>query len=76
MAVIDYTGQIIAINNAIAAGVTSVSYEGKSATYRSFDEMIQTVAYLERQQTRANGQRVPISGVASFSKFGRHRWCR
>ncbi|MGY3278137.1 phage head-tail joining protein [Bradyrhizobium sp. S3.7.6] len=32
--------QLDAIEEAIAAGSTSVSYEGKSVTYRSLDEML------------------------------------
>lgn len=32
--------QLDAIEGAIAAGSTSVSYEGKSVTYRSLDEML------------------------------------
>lgn len=80
MAVIDYSGQIAALNNAIAAGAQTVSYEGKSISYRSFDEMIQTVAYLERLQARAAGQKVPTVGVSEFDRgyrhWGRERWRR
>lgn len=32
--------QLDAIEGGIAAGVTSVSYEGKTATYRSLDDMM------------------------------------
>ncbi len=32
--------QLDAIENAIAAGVTTVSYEGKSTNFRSLDEML------------------------------------
>jgi hypothetical protein len=32
--------QLDAIEEGIAAGTTSVSYEGKSVTYRSLDEML------------------------------------
>jgi hypothetical protein len=32
--------QLDAIEGAIAAGVTSVSYEGKTSTFRSLDEML------------------------------------
>ncbi len=32
--------QLDAIENAIAAGVTTVSYEGKSSAFRSLDEML------------------------------------
>ncbi len=72
MAVIDYGPQIAAMNAAIAAGVTSVSYEGKSATYRSLNEMIQTVAYLTRLQAAANGTPRPVAGKATFSRgYGR-----
>jgi hypothetical protein len=73
MAVIDYSGQIVAINAAIAAGVTSVSYQGQSTTYRSFDEMLKTVSYLERLQARALGEKVPTVGLANFDRGYRRR---
>lgn len=73
MAVVDYSGQILAINSAIASGVTSVSYEGKSVSYRSFDEMIKTVAYLQRLQDRANGVNVPVVGLSGFRRGYRPR---
>ena len=69
---VDFSGQIAAIQAALAAGVTSVSYEGKSTTFRDFDEMTKTVAYLQRVQTRANGQRVSTVGLANFDR-GYHR---
>ncbi len=70
---VDYSAQIAAMQAALAQGVLTVSYEGKSASYRSFQEMIQIIAYLERQQARANGQRVPTVGLASFDRGYRHR---
>ena len=73
MAVVDYSGQIAALQGAIAAGVTSVSYEGKSVTYRSLDEMTKTVAYLQRAQSRANGQKVANVGLANFDRGYRRR---
>lgn len=33
-------GQLDALENSIAAGVTTVSYDGKSSTFRSLDEML------------------------------------
>ena len=69
---VDYSGQIAAIQAAIAAGVTSVSYEGKSATYRSLDEMTKTVAYLQRAQIRANGGRVQNVATSTFSNGYHH----
>jgi len=40
--------QLDAIEEGIAAGVTSVSYEGKSASYRSIDEMLRIRAIIRR----------------------------
>ena len=40
--------QLDAIEDGIAAGVTSVSYEGKSASYRSIDEMLRIRAIIRR----------------------------
>ena len=73
MAVTDYSGQIAAINAAIAAGATSVSYEGKSVTYRSLDDMLKTVAYLGRLQARADGRQASNVGLASFDRGYRTR---
>ncbi len=68
MAVTDYSAQIQAIVDAIASGATSVSYEGKSVTYASFDDMTKRVSYLQRLQARANGQSVPNVGLAAFDR--------
>lgn len=38
--------QLNAIETGIAAGTTSVSYEGKSVTYRSLDEMLRIRAII------------------------------
>ena len=64
---VDYSAQIAALTAAIAAGVTTVSTEGKSTTFRTLNEMIQTVAYLERQQAKANGT-ARVAGYAGFSR--------
>lgn len=70
---VDYSAQIAALNAAIASGVTSVSYEGKSASYKSLAEMIQTVSYLQRQQDKANGVKRPVAGFAGFANGYRSR---
>lgn len=70
---VDYSAQIMALNAAIASGVTSVSYEGKSVSYKSLNEMIQTVAYLKRQQDKAAGKGRAVAGVAGFSNGYRTR---
>ena len=40
--------QLDAIEDGIAAGVTSVSYEGKTANYRSIDEMLRIRDIIQR----------------------------
>lgn len=40
--------QLDAIEEAIAAGSTSISYEGKSITYRSLDEMMRIRGIIRR----------------------------
>ena len=40
--------QLDAIENAIAAGVTTVSYEGKSSSFRSLDDMLRVRDILRR----------------------------
>lgn len=70
---VDNSGLIAALQAAIGQGVTSVSYEGKSASYRSLNEMIQAVAYLQRQQDKANGVKRPVAGFSGFSNGYRTR---
>lgn len=64
---VDNSGMIAALQAAIGQGVLSVSYEGKSASYRSLNEMIQAVSYLQRQQDKANGVKRPVAGFAGFA---------
>jgi hypothetical protein len=40
--------QLDALEAGLAAGATSVSYEGKSVTYRSIDEMLRLRAIIRR----------------------------
>lgn len=48
-----------ALASAIASGATSVSYEGKSVTYRSLDEMRQTLAMIDQElSTKKNRRRI------------------
>ncbi|MRI57420.1 hypothetical protein D8770_26310 [Methylobacterium sp. DB1607] len=62
---VDHTAQIAALEAALAQGVLSVSYEGKSASYRSFEEMIQVIAYLKRQ---SSPKKRPVAGFAGFGR--------
>ncbi|MBP2494949.1 hypothetical protein ABID82_006982 [Methylobacterium sp. PvP062] len=72
---VDYAARITAIEDALAQGVLTVSYEGKSASYRSFEEMLKILGYLRRQLARANGQRVSNVGLASFDRgYTRRGW--
>lgn len=42
---------------AIASGATTVSYEGKSATYRSLDEMRQILAMIDQELSSKKNRR-------------------
>lgn len=66
--VVDRSIQIAAIEEAISSGATTVSYDGKQVSYRSLKEMFQVLAYLKRQQARADGGRVANVGLASFDR--------
>lgn len=70
---VDHSAQIAALKAALAQGVTSVSYEGKTATYRSFDEMLKTISYLERDQARSLGIKPRTVGLACFDRGYSHR---
>jgi hypothetical protein len=67
----DYTAQIAAIEEAIASGTTRVSYGDKSVEYDSFENMMQRLAWLKRQQAQGSGIKRPIAGFASFSRGNR-----
>ena len=60
-------GQIDALVTAIGSGVMSVSYEGKSVSYSSFDEMTKRVAFLRRELARLTGG-VPSVVTSNFDR--------
>ena len=70
---VDYAARIAALEDALAQGVLSVSYEGKSASYRSFAEMMQVLAYFRRQLAKAAGLKTSNVGLATFDRGYHHR---
>jgi len=54
-----------ALASAIASGATSVSYEGKSVTYRSLDEMRRTLAMIEQELSSGKKNRRRISPLCT-----------
>jgi len=63
----DYAKELSAIERAIAAGATRVSYDGKSVEYDSFDKLLARRRWLLAQQ---NGGRAttPRSAFAGFDR--------
>ena len=57
--------QLDAIEAGIAAGTTSVSYEGRSVTYRSLDEMLRVRAII-RNALGLTGK--PVTVLAEHSR--------
>ena len=58
MADMTYTeDQVRALRAALASGVLTVSYDGKSVTYRSIDELKAALAEIETARARENGRR-------------------
>jgi hypothetical protein len=51
-----FAQQIAALREAIAAGVLSVSVDGTTTTFGSFDDLQRRLAWLEDQQQQANGK--------------------
>lgn len=49
-------GQLEAIDEAITAGALSVSYNGKSVTYRSLDDMLRIRGIISRQLGLTSGR--------------------
>ena len=72
VAVVDYTSEILALRAAIAAGVTSASYDGKSVTYDDLAGMQRRLSLLEKWQLQALNPRyrAPQAGFATFSRGG------
>lgn len=59
-------GQLAALKEAVASGVRSVSHGGNTVTYSSTDEMLRTIARIERELgLGANRRRV---SYPAFSK--------
>ena len=55
----EYTeDQIRALRAALASGVLTVAYDGKSVTYRSVDEIKTALAEIENARARETGRRV------------------
>lgn len=67
--------QRAALVSAIAAGVTNVSYEGKTASYRSLTEMKQALNFLDAQIAALAypGYRKPQAGFAYYNRGERRR---
>jgi len=63
------TAQLQAIEEAIASGELSVSYEGKTVTYRNMADLVRA-RDLIKSDLQASGQMTagPRSSLASFSK--------
>lgn len=57
--------QLDAIEAGIAAGTTSVSYEGRSVTYRSLDEMLRVRAII---RTALGLTPAPVTVLAQHSR--------
>lgn len=60
--------QLDAIRAAYASGVTSVSYDGKTTTYRSLGAMRQIIATIEADLASQAGRKRPIAGYAGFRR--------
>lgn len=56
------------IRAAMAQGVSSVSYEGRTVTYRSHDSMRQALADLRDELAAADGQAVRRRHYAEFGR--------
>ena len=59
MADMTYTeDQVRALREALTSGVLTVSYDGKSVTYRSVDEIKTALAEIENARARETGRQV------------------
>lgn len=60
----ELTAQRNALDAAIAAGVTSVSFAGRTIQYRSLEEMMRARAFLSQQLAAATG-----AGSGAIKRF-------
>lgn len=58
---------LAAINRMIGRGVLSLTYDGRSVTYRSMDEMIRARTNLEKELAESEGDDAP--GFRKYSFF-------
>ena len=71
------TGQLAALESAIASGATSVSYEGKTVQYRSIDEMLSDDAVRVRYALGKEWRDVRVrSAVGQFARDEAVSKCR
>ena len=61
--------QIGALRAALASGVLTVSYDGKSVTYRSIEEIKAALAEIEGARAREAGKRVRQIRIVSNKGF-------
>lgn len=71
--VLDYTAEILALRRAIAGGVLTASYEGKSVTYDDFEGLKRRLALVEVWQAKLLDPRYrrPGAGFAVFNRGNR-----
>lgn len=55
------------INDAIATGELSISYKGRTTTFRSIDDLIKAKREIESSLASSSGRMYPRRQVASFS---------
>ncbi|MFG6637167.1 phage head-tail joining protein [Sulfitobacter sp. 1A12126] len=60
--------QLDALEDMLASGVLKTEYEGKSLTYRSFNDLERAISRLEVKIARASGKKKPVAGFARFSR--------
>jgi hypothetical protein len=60
--------QIAALESALASGVLTVSYNGRSTTYRSAADLVAAINYFKRQQISASAR--PGFKVTKFTNGG------
>ncbi len=70
MADMTYTeDQVRALREALTSGVLTVSYDGKSVTYRSVDEIKTALAEIENARGRDAGRQVRQIRIVSNKGF-------
>ena len=60
--------ELDALKSAYASGTLRVSYEGKTVEYAGAIDLLSRIRTIEREMATNAGARLPVAGLAGFSR--------